>query len=335
MPRDYMTKHRGFPGRYAGSDYQFTIRRANPKGVTPLKALERYKDRKPMDNRVDAAFMKALWVHFGDQPFERGNLDAGRISWLFGREVVAADPDNFDPASYEAELRINADRARISFPDAFEEDVSPAYILDGRHTAHAVRALAAAIETNGSTPQFKLKQQGLSVCVASFFHKRSPSNTAGSETFSSRPRFFVASHEVRTGVSRHCGRQNFGFAERGGRASLVAEYKKTIIKKRAVPCGNHSSSHSLASLHCQVASQQTKNVHWQALPQARLRQTRSTAMCSRARRLAVLRPLCATTQTSATNLTPRAPRRVLKNVSSWGIPVGSFRMRQINGEFDV
>ena len=25
--------------------------------------------------------------HFWDQPFERGNLDAGRLSWLFGREL--------------------------------------------------------------------------------------------------------------------------------------------------------------------------------------------------------------------------------------------------------
>ena len=31
-----MLKHRGFPGRMPGSDYQFIIRRGNPKGVTPL-----------------------------------------------------------------------------------------------------------------------------------------------------------------------------------------------------------------------------------------------------------------------------------------------------------
>ena len=34
----------------------------------------------------------------------------------FGREVVAAE-DPFDPASYDALLRIDADRARASFPD--------------------------------------------------------------------------------------------------------------------------------------------------------------------------------------------------------------------------
>jgi hypothetical protein len=30
-----MIKHRGFPGRLPSTDFQFTIRRANPKGATP------------------------------------------------------------------------------------------------------------------------------------------------------------------------------------------------------------------------------------------------------------------------------------------------------------
>ncbi|WP_170607079.1 hypothetical protein [Ruegeria arenilitoris] len=114
-----MIKHRGFPGRLAGTDYQFTIRRANPKGVTPLTRRERFRDRKPADRRADAAFFEALWQHFGDQPFERGNLDAGRLSWLFGREVVAAE-DPFDPSSYEALLVIDVDTARQSFADILD-----------------------------------------------------------------------------------------------------------------------------------------------------------------------------------------------------------------------
>lgn len=122
MPRDYMTKHRGFPGRLPSSDYQFTIRRANPKGVTPLKQLERYKDRKAVDKRADQAFLESLWIYFGEEEFERGNLDAGRLSWLFGREVVPADPDNFDPASYEALLKINTGVARATFPEVFESE---------------------------------------------------------------------------------------------------------------------------------------------------------------------------------------------------------------------
>ncbi|WP_417250058.1 hypothetical protein [Celeribacter sp.] len=117
-----MTKHRGFPGRLPSSDYQFTIRRANPKGVTPLKRLERYKDRKAVDKRADHAFLESLWIYFGDEPFERGNLDAGRLSWLFGREVVPADEEDFDPASYEAMLKINLDVARATFPEVFDNE---------------------------------------------------------------------------------------------------------------------------------------------------------------------------------------------------------------------
>ena len=115
----YMLKHRGFPGRLPGTDFQFTIRRPNPRGVTPITRRERRSDRKPADRRADLAFMAALWEHFGDQPFERGNLDAGRLSWLFGREVLPAT-DPFDPADYEAMLVIDEARARASFPEAFE-----------------------------------------------------------------------------------------------------------------------------------------------------------------------------------------------------------------------
>jgi len=115
-----MLKHRGFPGRLAGTDYQFTIRRANPRGVTALTRRERFADRKPADRRADAGFMAALWAQFGDQPFERGNLDAGRLSWLFGREVIPAE-DPFDPASYDALLMISEPAARAAFPELFRE----------------------------------------------------------------------------------------------------------------------------------------------------------------------------------------------------------------------
>lgn len=115
-----MLKHRGFPGRLPGSDAQFVIRRADPKGATPLKARERYADRRPADRAADEAFIAALWEHFGDAPFVRGNLDAGRLNWLFGREVVPAD-DPFDPASYDARLRILPEKARASFPGVFDD----------------------------------------------------------------------------------------------------------------------------------------------------------------------------------------------------------------------
>lgn len=116
-----MLKHRGFPGRQPGTDFQFTIRRANPKGVTPITRRERFADRRPADRRADAAFMEALWQQFGEEPFERGNLDAGRLSWLFGREVIAVEED-FDPSDYEALLQINVNVAQASFPEIFEGD---------------------------------------------------------------------------------------------------------------------------------------------------------------------------------------------------------------------
>jgi hypothetical protein len=114
-----MIKHRGFPSGMPGTGVQFTIRRANPRGVTPVKALPRKARAGTAEYRIDAAFMHALWHHFGAEPLERGNLDAARLSLLFGREVVAADND-FDPLSYEAMLQINERVARQSFPESFE-----------------------------------------------------------------------------------------------------------------------------------------------------------------------------------------------------------------------
>jgi len=115
-----MLKHRGFPGRLPGTDFQFTIRRPNPKGVTEISRRERFHDRRPADRRADAGFIKALWIQFGDQPFERGNLDAGRISWLFEREVIAAE-DPFDPESYDALLVLDLRACQLAFPDVFGE----------------------------------------------------------------------------------------------------------------------------------------------------------------------------------------------------------------------
>ncbi|MBO6867305.1 MAG: hypothetical protein VXZ18_10240 [Pseudomonadota bacterium] len=117
-----MLKHRGFPGRLPGTDFQFTIRRPNPKGVTPITRRERFADRRSPDRKADLWFMNALWLHFGTEPFERGNLDAGRLSWLFGREVLPVD-DPFDPESYESLLVIDEKAARHAFPEAFEQDL--------------------------------------------------------------------------------------------------------------------------------------------------------------------------------------------------------------------
>ena len=120
-----MLKHRGFPGRLPGTDFQFVIRRANMKaGAAKIIRRERYKDRKTADRKADAGFMSALWAQFGEDIFERGNLDAGRLSWLIGREVVPAE-DPFDPASYDALLRIDLKRAEAAFPEVFAADAVP------------------------------------------------------------------------------------------------------------------------------------------------------------------------------------------------------------------
>ncbi len=117
-----MLKHRGFPGRLPSTDFQFVIRRAvKKKGPTKIIRRERFRDRAAADRKADAGFMAALWHHFGEEPFERGNLDAGRLSWLFGREVVPAE-DPFDPASYAALLKINLKIAQASFPQVFAAD---------------------------------------------------------------------------------------------------------------------------------------------------------------------------------------------------------------------
>jgi hypothetical protein len=114
-----MLKHRGFPSRLPGTDHQFTIRHANKKGATRLVARPRHADRRPLDRAADEAFLAALWAQFGAEPFVRGNLDAGRLSWLLGREVVPAELP-FDPESYEARLCIDPERARLSFPAVFD-----------------------------------------------------------------------------------------------------------------------------------------------------------------------------------------------------------------------
>lgn len=114
-----MMKHRGFPSRLPGTDYQFTIRRPNPKGVTPIIERERFRDRKPADKRADNGFVRALLEQFWDQPFERGNLDAGRLSWLFGREVKAYE-DQFDARSYEEKLILDLNVIKINFPETFD-----------------------------------------------------------------------------------------------------------------------------------------------------------------------------------------------------------------------
>jgi hypothetical protein len=61
-------------------------------------------------------FLNYLYEAFGDKPFVRGNLDAGRINWLFEREVKSFD-SNFDPQSYEAMLILDIYEVKKKFPE--------------------------------------------------------------------------------------------------------------------------------------------------------------------------------------------------------------------------
>ena len=80
----------------------------------------RFADRKNSDRLADEEFPRALWNYFGENDFERGNLDAGRLSWVFGREVKPASED-FVPDSYGARLRLDKTILRGSFPQIFED----------------------------------------------------------------------------------------------------------------------------------------------------------------------------------------------------------------------
>ena len=71
-----------------------------PPGVGPGRALLRIKSfgstalqEKIIDDCLDARrndqiFLRYIFGRFGDSPFERGDLDAGRINRLYNREIV-------------------------------------------------------------------------------------------------------------------------------------------------------------------------------------------------------------------------------------------------------
>mgnify|MGYP007041528327 CR=1 FL=1 len=95
---------------------------------TPITRRERFRDRKPADRRADAGFLAALIQHFGDEPFVRGNLDAGRLGWLIGREVKPVGA--FNPADYEQLLQVDMAAAEASFPELFATDSPPDFGWD-------------------------------------------------------------------------------------------------------------------------------------------------------------------------------------------------------------
>ena len=110
-----MIKHRGFPSRMPGTDFQFTVRhkKKNPPAIISRK---RKNDAQAIYVKVDAMFLKCLIERFGGNQFVRGNLDSGRLGWLLGREIIPAD-DDFSPIDYDAKLKINYDTVKINYPE--------------------------------------------------------------------------------------------------------------------------------------------------------------------------------------------------------------------------
>lgn len=69
-------------------------------------------------NEADRYFLAHLWNRYRSTPFKRGDLDAGRINRLLGREIVFAT-ENVDPFSLETMLRIEiADELSVPKPPA-------------------------------------------------------------------------------------------------------------------------------------------------------------------------------------------------------------------------
>ncbi|MGL4489729.1 MAG: hypothetical protein ACRCU5_09830 [Rhizobiaceae bacterium] len=113
-----MEKHRGLPEFMYGTNIRIAIRR-DAKEVTPLRRRERDYKRPKEQLQADEFTIAYLYKLYGDQPFVRGNIDAGRLNWLIGREIVAAD-NRFSPTDYDTLLKINLAVAKKSFPGAFE-----------------------------------------------------------------------------------------------------------------------------------------------------------------------------------------------------------------------
>ena len=114
-----MLKHRGFPGRLPSSDFQFTIRRANKKGATPLIRRERFRDRKVAD---DLAAAKA--AHAAADNLEESYRQQSDASRAAAQKAVT---DAKDKAAKDAEKRLAKIDAELSDKlSAAEADISSA-----------------------------------------------------------------------------------------------------------------------------------------------------------------------------------------------------------------
>ena len=111
-----LKKYKKFPSKVPGTNFQLIVKRENLKGASKLIARKRYKDRKLEDKKADKYFLNSLINYFGEDVFERGCLDAGRLSWFLDREIVSASKD-FNPCDYNALLKLDYDCIKKNYPD--------------------------------------------------------------------------------------------------------------------------------------------------------------------------------------------------------------------------
>lgn len=109
-----MQKHRGLPEFMYGTNIRVAIRR-DAKEITPLRRRDRDKMRPSLQTEADCFTIAALYKLYQDKPFVRGNIDAGRINWLLGREIIPADA-KFSATDYETLLKLDVVAARKNFP---------------------------------------------------------------------------------------------------------------------------------------------------------------------------------------------------------------------------
>jgi hypothetical protein len=104
-----------------GDKYKVTLK-IRPREVTSLFTKERIGDDRAAET-ADRWFLATLRALYGKAPFLRGNLDAGRLNRLYGREIVPAQDAGFDAESLEAELAIDVDAAGEYFKHVGDGEV--------------------------------------------------------------------------------------------------------------------------------------------------------------------------------------------------------------------
>ena len=100
-----------------GDKVKLTIR-GNSSVAVPSEEVPYRKspsDNESLSRRIDAYFLGILLALYQGRPFERGNLDAGRLNRLVGAEILLVDGDRHNSRSSTARLRVDLRRALALF----------------------------------------------------------------------------------------------------------------------------------------------------------------------------------------------------------------------------